>query len=118
METLTVLTRLGSMLSDELIARCPIMSGNMRSSIESIVVTDNELQIVINAKPYDIKRWKDTGQIVFKSGKDYALDVERFGGFFSFNKSMGWVERTIEQVVNAIASSVNAEVVYNLNKEQ
>ena len=106
------------LLFNNLLMSSPILSGNMKSNIKQEVLTDGT-QIIIDAPFYDFKTWVDTGAIV-QTGEiidgqlAYAYDVNQYGGFGTHNKSEGWVNRAILQVVRTIANEIGAEVIYEL----
>lgn len=111
---MNVVNKIHSLLLSQLQLQSPVLSGNMQTHIEG-----NAMDIVIAAPFYDIKKWRKsgviipTGQTVY--GKtDYAEWVNRLGAFGTHNKSEGWVNRTILEVVNAIANEIGAEVIYEL----
>ena len=77
---------------------------------------DGEDMIVkINAPDYDVGEWKKSGKIIHKGNGSYALDVERYGGFFTLNSSMGWTMRAINQAVSVIAGEYNGEVIWKIH---
>ena len=100
-----------ALLFSNLALNCPVLSGNMLTEIKQ-----DGNQIIIEAPFYDLKLWEEKNIIVHTNevidgNTDYALDVNLYGGFGKHNKSEGWVNRAILQVVNTIASEIGAEVI-------
>ena len=119
-----VVEKLHSLLFSTLINNCPVMSGNMRSSIRQ----GTPGEIVIEAPYYDIPHWRRTREIVHVLTKivskryttvrevqlHYANDVNEYGAFHSGNDSRHWVNRAIIEAVQPIASELGAEIVNEL----
>ena len=114
-----VLERFESLLLTTLSLNCPVLSGNMKQHISSLVATEHERRVLISAPFYDMGQWKEKKSIAH-TGKningftDYAFWVNESGGFGRHNASEGWVNRSILDVANAIASEIGATVVYRL----
>lgn len=114
-----VVSKLHALLFSNLVLQSPVLSGSMRSKIQTTAVSDDRCEIMIDAPFYDIKKWeKDktivyTGQII--NGRTaYAEWVNQSGGFGTHNKSQGWVNRAILEVCTAIANEIGAQVIYDL----
>ena len=109
-----IIEKMKSLMFSNLVLSSPVLSGNMKESIKQ----DGE-QIIIEAPFYDMKRWQKDGVIVH-TGKvingftDYAYIVNQFGAFGKHNKSEGWVNRAILDVVNTVANEIGAEVINEL----
>ena len=102
-----------------LVNDCPILSGNMDTSITTGLTTPSQCEVVIMAPFYDMKKWKQTGAIIHtgesKKGKtDYAEWVNKLGGFATHNSSEHWVNRSIYSVVSAYANMIGAIVINEL----
>ena len=109
-----IVEKLHSLLFSKLLLESPVLSGNMKMNI-----SESGMDIVIDAPFYDMKQWNEkqvivhTGAII--NGRTaYAEWVNRLGAFGRHNKSEGWVNRAILEVVNIIANQIGAEVVYEL----
>lgn len=112
---MNVVEELHSLLFQDLRLKSPVLSGNMQQHIDS----PNNREIIISAPFYNMKEWKKTGNIIhtgeIKFGRtDYAEWVNRLGGFATGNKSQGWVDRSIKEVVEIIANKIGATVIYEL----
>lgn len=111
--------KIHSLLFSNLTLSSPVLSGNMKSYIKTTLVSKDECEIVIDAPFYDMKRWEKENVIVhtgetIEGRTAYAEWVNRLGAFNRHNKSEGWVNRAILEVVSAIANQISAEVVYEL----
>ena len=114
-----IIEELHSLLYSNLLFSSPILSGNMISNIHTGMQGTNTREIVIEAPFYDIKKWQKE-HVVVHTGKtedgftDYAWLVNKFGAFGSHNKSEGWVNRAIMEVVETIANKIGAQVINDL----
>ena len=111
--------KIHSLLFSNLTMSSPVLSGNMKSFIKTGNVGINTREIIIDAPFYDMKKWEKEKVIVHTgetiAGRTaYAEWVNRLGAFGRHNKSEGWVNRAVLEVVSAIANQVGAEVVYDL----
>lgn len=113
--------KIAILLEDDLYLSCPVLSGNMRHHIDlnTMLQSDEEAVIVISAPFYDQKEWEKNHKIVFTgksvNGKhDYAEWVNAIGPFGRAGRSTHWVNRSIYEVVTAIANEIGAEVVNEL----
>ena len=95
----------------------PVLSGNMRQHIKMTPVSDNEVEIMIEAPFYDTKIWRKEGAIVYTgppekwpSFTDYALWVNEKGAFAKGNKSKHWVYKELANALDIFAAKYNAEV--------
>lgn len=107
--------KLHSLLLSNLTFTSPVLSGNMKAHIKE----NGDREIVIEAPFYDLKKWRETGNIIYTGkeiyGKtDYAEWVNKFGAFGRHNKSEHWVNDTILSVVTIIASEIGAEIINEL----
>ena len=114
-----VVEKLHALLFSNLIMQSPVLSGNMQSMIQVGIQGSSTREIIIDAPFYDAKKWeKDkivvhTGEV--KNGKTaYAEDVNLRGAFGRHNKSEGWVNRAVKEVVETIANEIGAQVVYGV----
>lgn len=114
-----IVEKLHALLFSNLIMQSPVLSGNMQSLIQTGLEGEATKEIIIDAPYYDMKRWnKDkvivhTGEVV--NGKSaYAEDVNLRGAFGRHNKSEGWVNRAIKEVVDTIANEIGAQVIYEI----
>lgn len=114
-----IVEKLHALLFTNLIMQSPVLSGNMQSMIQTGLQGSSTREIIIDAPFYDATKWnKDkvvvhTGEVI--NGKSaYAQDVNLYGAFFSHNKSEGWVNRAIKEVVEVIANEIGAQVVYGI----
>lgn len=113
------LMKLYSLLQLGLKADAPVMSGNLKSGIKVKSVKGNEITLEIDARFYDVSQWSKTGRIKY-TGKsydgitNYAMWLNDKGAFGSGNKSMHWVNRVCNDVSQAIANQINAQVVNEL----
>ena len=110
---------LHSLLYNVLIIESPVLSGSMKSMIQTGMDTPSERQIIIDAPFYDLKKWNEDKTVVYTGSiiqgrTAYAEWVNRLGGFATHNKSEKWVNRAIHEVVDAIASQIGAEVIYEI----
>lgn len=110
----TLLEELSFVLFDILKIECPYMSGNMNEHIEITNVGKDEATICVSAPAYDIKLWNEEKQIRYIGGEDYALDVNNYGGFFTHNYSMHWINRALDKACNIVAKENNGEVINNV----
>lgn len=108
-----------NLLFMNLLQKTPVLSGNMYYGIQCGLSTPSQCEIIIEAPFYDMKKWKKDGAIVptgeNKGGfTDYAYWVNKLGGFATHNKSEGWVNRAIYEVVSEIANEVGATLINRL----
>lgn len=114
-----IVEKIHALLFSNLVMQSPVLSGNMQSMIQVGIQGGDTREIIIDAPFYDMKRWnKDkvvvhTGEVV-NGMTAYAESVNRSGAFGRHNKSEGWVNRAIKEVVETIANEIGAEVVYEL----
>jgi len=108
-----------TMVKNNLYAKSPIYSGNMKSSIGSVQwveVGENKVQLIINAPYYDMQEFKKNNRVV-PTGEvvngmfGYANDVNLFGGFFTQNKSKYWVNRAIYEACLQFATTLKTETI-------
>ena len=114
-----VVEMMHSLLYNVLIMESPVLSGSMKSMIQTGMDEPSTREIVIDAPFYDVKRWEKDNTIVYTGdvilGRTaYAEWVNRLGGFATHNKSEKWVNRAIHEVVDAIANQIGAEVIYEI----
>ena len=114
-----IVEKLHALLFSNLILQSPVLSGNMKSMIQTGLQGSATREIIIDAPFYDMKRWnKDkvvvhTGETI--NGKtSYAEDVNLRGAFGRHNKSEGWVNRAVKEVVDTIANEIGAQVIYEI----
>lgn len=114
-----VVEKLHALLFTNLVMSSPVLSGNMQSMIQVGLQGSSTREIIIDAPFYDAKRWEQekvvihTGEVI--NGKTaYARDVNLYGAFFTHNKSEGWVNRAIKEVVEVIANEIGAQVIYGI----
>lgn len=114
-----IVERLHALLFSNLILSSPVLSGNMQSLIQVGLQGSDTREIIIDAPFYDPKKWEKekvivhTGEVI--DGRTaYAEWVNKYGAFFKHNKSEGWVNRSILEVVTAIANEIGAQVIYEL----
>lgn len=114
-----IVEKIHALLFSNLIMQSPVLSGNMQSMIQIGMQGSATREIIIDAPYYDMKRWnKDkvvihTGETI--NGKTaYAEDVNLYGAFGRHNKSEGWVNRAVKEVVEAIANETGAQVIYGV----
>lgn len=112
-----ILEKVYTLVNSTLYHKSPVLSGNMRTGIRIMKVEDDEVVTRIDAPYYDLEVWQKTKVILLtgetENGKtDYAEDVNLYGGFKSFNKSRGWVDRAVRDACEAVASQYdNVEVI-------
>ena len=100
-------------------AQSPVLSGNMRSFIQTAQAYGSEFVIMIDAPFYDGKEWQKNRNIIH-TGKTvngqtaYAQMVNDIGAFGTRNKSMHWVNRVCVQSAITLASEIGAEVINEL----
>lgn len=100
-------------------AQSPVLSGNMRSLIQTSQAYGSEFVIVIDAPFYDMKEWQKNHQIVH-TGKTvngqtaYAQMVNDVGAFGRHNKSEHWVNRVCVEAAITLASEIGADVINEL----
>lgn len=102
-----LLEEIYSLLNQNLILECPVLSGNMYKHIKIADIGDNEVTLEIDAPFYDMKEWRKTGVIKLIGNNingftDYAYWVNKNGGFSTHNSSEGWVDRNITDVLDVI----------------
>lgn len=90
---------------------CPVMSGNHAAHIDFFEFEPSESILVLSAPHYDVSEWKKTGAIMFDGGTDYAKLLNSAGAFGKGGKDVGWVDRSVRQGAEAIASLYNAIVI-------
>lgn len=115
----SIVEKIHSLLFSNLVLSSPVLSGNMKSMIKSVIQDGDTAKIVIDAPFYDMKKWEKENVIVYTgeniSGRTaYAEWVNRLGGFGTHNKSEKWVNRAILEVVQAVAGEIGAQVIYEL----
>ena len=106
-----MLERLAYQIVTELKLNSPYLSGNMRAHITMKRINQNQVEIAIEAPPYDINAFFNSPfrPIIYIDGKDYAYDVNYKTGGFS-GKHLNWVENNMIEACEAVASIYNAEV--------
>ncbi len=114
-----IVEKLHALLYSNLIMQSPVLSGNMQSLIQVGVQGGGTREIIIDAPYYDMKKWEKEKVIVHtgevKNGKTaYAEDVNLRGAFGRHNRSEGWVNRAIKEVVDTIANEIGAQVIYEI----
>lgn len=113
-----IMEKIYSLLMTSLDINSPILSGNLKSNIELVDVTENSLIIAIKPGYYDVAKWEKEGILHFigeKNGKiSYADDVNNYGGFFTNNESKHFANRSCFEVCNIIASECGAELINKL----
>lgn len=107
------LDKLWQLLYVNLDISCPVLSGNMKNTINVTGLEENEIKIAIEPKFYNLKKFKDEGIIVFdETGKgnltSYAKLVNDAGGFGTHNDSEHWVNRACYEVANAIKKEIES----------
>ncbi len=113
------LEKLYTLVNSSLLLHCPYLSGNMLNSIALSYIHEDSIRLRINAKFYDVNKFNKDGIIEF-TGKNYngitnyAMWVNEFGGFFSHNNSMYWVNRAVYNAVQTIANEIGATVINEL----
>lgn len=115
------LEKLYNLVDENLYLSCPVMSGNMRHHIDvnTVLKSDEEVEIVISAPFYDLKEWQKTKRIKFTgdiiNGKhDYAYWVNALGAFAKGGRDVNWVHRAIYEAVCTFASEIDAQVINEL----
>lgn len=104
-----ILQQMTNLMKFHLKNRAPVLSGNLKMSIETEVLNDHTTQIVLNAPFYDMKEWTKNKNIVY-TGKsingvtDYPYWLNKEGAFGKHNSSEGWTDRAIMDVVRVIAA--------------
>lgn len=111
--------KMHSLLFTALTLKSPVLSGNMKTYIQTGDISEKQMEIIIDAPFYDMKQWLSSGVIIHTGetilGRTaYAEWVNRLGGFATHNRSEGWVHRAILEVANVIANETGAEIVYEL----
>ncbi len=114
-----VVEKLHALLFSNLIMQSPVLSGNMQSLIQTGLQGGSYREIIIDAPYYDMKKWQKEKVIVHtgevKNGQTaYAEDVNLRGAFGRHNKSEGWVNRAVKEVVETIANEIGAQVIYEV----
>lgn len=110
---------LHALLLSNLMISSPVLSGNMKSFIQTGEIGEHEANVIIDAPFYDLKKWEKEGVVVhtgetIEGRTAYAEWVNRLGAFGRPNKSQFWVNRAILEVCYVIANEIGAEVVYEL----
>lgn len=82
------------------------LSRNLMETIE-IEETDSGYDVVIPAYIYDIETWYKHGIVAYTSGKSYASQVDKTGGFSGKHK--GYVERCIKRALDKWMAKNNIE---------
>ena len=113
------LEKLYTLVNSSLLLHCPYLSGNMLNSIALSYIHEDSIRLRINAKFYDVNKFKKDGIIEFTGENhngitNYAMWVNEFGGFFSRNNSMYWVNRAVYDAVQTIANEIGATVINEL----
>lgn len=114
-----IVEKLHALLFSNLIMQSPVLSGNMQSMIQVGLQGSATREIIIDAPFYDARKWNKekvvvhTGEIIHGRSA-YAEWVNDYGAFFTHNKSEGWVNRAIKEVVEAIANEIGALVIYEI----
>ncbi len=105
------LQRLATQVLYQLRFNSPFLSGNMRAHIEMKVKNDNEVEIVIEAPPYDLNEFMNNPfhPIIYIGGDDYAYEVNYKTGGFS-GKHKNWVESNTIMACEAVAALYGGEV--------
>lgn len=108
-----------SLLYNILVIESPVLSGSMKSMIQSGMEDPSTRELIIDAPFYDVKRWEKDRTIVYtgdviQGRTAYAEWVNRLGGFGTHNKSEEWVNRAVHEVVDAIANGIGATVYYEI----
>ena len=114
--------KLHTLLSTNLVAQCPYLSGNMGKNISTTYYGEHTARIRIAGRFYDTNRFKKDGTIVFKNTQEnikagirsYAMWVNELGGFATHNDSEHWVNRACYDTVKAIADEIGAVVINKL----
>ena len=111
--------KLHSIVFYNLHSQSPVLSGNMRSLIQTSQAYGTEFVIVIDAPFYDLNEWKKSKTVIHTheiiNGKTaYAQMVNDIGAFGRHNKSMHWVNRVCVQAATMLASEIGAEVINEL----
>lgn len=126
------LLKITNLLTSLLETNCPVLSSNMKAHLEVLKAEPNEVVICISAPFYDLKRWRETGAIVYTGLNangitDYANLVNRFGAFYrgsevpqqiinsygyfkSSSKSKAWASKNCITAVNQVANEIGAKV--------
>ena len=114
-----IVEKLHALLYSNLIMQSPVLSGNMKSLIQVGLQGGGTREIIIDAPYYDMKKWEKekvvvhTGEV--KNGQTaYAEDVNLRGAFGRHNRSEGWVNRAVKEVVDTIANEIGAQVIYEI----
>ena len=119
MDTNKIVEKLHTLLFTKLKLESPVLSGNMRGSINLGSISESTREIIINAPFYDMKKWKKTG-VITRTGEtiygktDYAKWVNDLGGFATHNKSENWVNRACVEIATIIANEVGGIVINEL----
>lgn len=97
----------------------PFLSGNMRGHIEVKPISDTEMQIIIEAPPYDLDEFMNNPfhPIIYIGGDDYAYEVNYKTGGFS-GKHKNWVESNVIMACEAVAALYNGEVKSEIGEEK
>lgn len=126
------LLKITNLLTSLLETNCPVLSGNMKAHLEVVKAEPKEVVICISAPFYDLKKWRETGAIVYTGLNangitDYANIVNRFGAFYRGNeipneiknsygyfkestKSKKWVNKSCVSAVSQVANEIGAIV--------
>lgn len=108
------LQELYNLVKTMLYVESPVLSGNMKQGIKTTKVDENEITIEIEAKFYDMKKWRKD-RVINHTGKtingrtDYAEWVNRLGAFGTHNKSEHWVNRALDKVCGTYANEIGAD---------
>ena len=114
-----IVEKIHALLFTNLVMSSPVLSGNMQSLIQTNYSGQSTKEIIIDAPFYDPKKWEKE-KVVVHTGETingytaYAEWVNKYGAFFKHNKSEGWVNRAILNVVTTIANEVGGQVVWKL----
>lgn len=70
------------------------LSGSLAKSVRVVVISSDEVDVIIDAPKYDIKEFEESGVIVPVGVESYADEVNQTGGFSKLH--MGYVEKAIK----------------------
>ena len=96
----------------KLLQDVPILSGNMKSHIRLVNVSEDEIVYEISAPQYDMNTFRKTGRIQF-TGKtpDYAIWVNDLGAFATHNKSEHWLNRSLYELCYELKIAKGGEAI-------
>lgn len=108
--------QLASLIATNLIIDCPILSGNMQSSIKFKDYIEGKATIEISGKSYNISKWEETGKIEYTGEYDYAISVNKVGAFGGKSKkSKHWANKSVVNSVKQLASVFGYEVIVDVD---